>query len=249
MLQQPLETVPVTARSAVLSLLLGVEPPTLPARDIVAAMDHVGVSGATTRVALSRMVSAGDLHREIGTYTLSERLVARQRRQHEAIEPRTLAWRGDWELVVVTASGRQPTERAELRTGLDRLRLAELREGVWMRPDNLARRLPSELDTSCRCLTARPVEDPVELARDLWDLDAWAGRGRRLLDLANGTEDPATRFAAMAYTVRHLLTDPVLPAEVVPTDWPGDPLRAAYAGYRDWLQSMRPSVRPSEENS
>lgn len=247
MAQQLLETVPVTARSAVLSLLLGAEPPTLPARDIVAAMDHVGVSHATTRVALSRMVAAGDLRRDASTYTLSERLVERQRRQHEAIEPRTRAWRGDWELVVVTASGRRPTERAGLRTCLEQLRLAELREGVWTRPDNLSRRLPSELDAACRSLSVRPVEDRLDLVRDLWDLDAWANRGHRLLDLANHTEDPAARFAAMAHTVRHLLVDPVLPAEVLPDDWPGDPLRAAYARYRDWLQSMRPSVRPTEE--
>ncbi len=28
--------------------------------------------------------------------------------------------------------------------------------------------------------------------------------------------------------VRHLLTDPVLPAELLPDDWPGDALRQAY---------------------
>ena len=39
--------------------------------------------------------------------------------------------------------------------------------------------------------------------------------------------------------VRHLLTDPVLPAELLPADWPGDQLRDAYADFAAELVSRR----------
>jgi phenylacetic acid degradation operon negative regulatory protein len=35
--------------------------------------------------------------------------------------------------------------------------------------------------------------------------------------------------------VRLLLADPVLPADLLPDDWPGPALRAAYTGHRQRL--------------
>jgi phenylacetic acid degradation operon negative regulatory protein len=39
--------------------------------------------------------------------------------------------------------------------------------------------------------------------------------------------------------VRHLLTDPVLPAELLPERWPGDELRAAYTAFAAELVERR----------
>ena len=239
---------PVSARSAVLSLLLGTHPPAMTARDVVAAMDLVGVSEQATRVALTRMVAAGDLLRRETTYALAQRLVDRQRRQDAAVRPRVRPWDGRWELVVVTASGRSPADRAELRTRLAEARLAELREGVWMRPANLdreadpgaTRALRAHLAPVARTLMAEPVEDAAALAASLWDLEAWSRRGHELLEVIERTDDSHRRFSAMAMTVRHLLADPVLPDELVPGGWPGGALRSVYADYRHWLVSMRP---------
>ncbi|MFF5536780.1 PaaX family transcriptional regulator C-terminal domain-containing protein [Streptomyces cinerochromogenes] len=223
---------PLSARSVVLSLLLGVHPPELPVRDLVRLVEPFGVGGSTLRAALSRMVAAGDLRRTDAVYRLSDRLLARQRRQDEAVHPRTRAWDGDWEMVVVTATGRGPAERAELRARLTALRLAELREGVWLRPANLDRPLPTGLrQVALRC-TARPDEPPRALAARLWPLADWAAGARSLLARAGRADRPADRFTVYAAAVRHLLTDPVLPPELLPADWPGDALRTAYTGYR-----------------
>ncbi|MEU5365666.1 PaaX family transcriptional regulator C-terminal domain-containing protein [Streptomyces sp. NPDC005925] len=230
-----LEPRPLSARSVVLSLLLGTHPAELPARELTRAVGRFDVGGSTLRAALSRMVAAGDLRRTDTGYRLSDRLLERQRRQDEAVRPRTRAWDGDWEMVVITATGRGPAERAELRTRLTGLRLAELREGVWLRPANLRRPLPDDLDRVAEHYTARPARPARETAARLWPLDAWSATARALLhhvDHAAGEDRPAARLAAFAAVVRHLLADPVLPPALLPADWPGPALRAAYGDYQ-----------------
>lgn len=223
---------PLSARSVVLSLLLGLHPPELPVKDLVRGLEPFGIAGSTLRAALSRMVAAGDLRRADTVYGLSDRLLERQRWQDDAVHPETRPWAGEWEMVVVTATGRGAAERAELRTELTRLRLAELREGVWLRPANLLRSLPDDLGQVAERCTARPDRPARALAASLWPLDAWAGLGRALLTHVTHARRPSERFTAFAAVVRHLLADPVLPPELLPPDWPGARLRAAYADYR-----------------
>ncbi|MFC7583725.1 hypothetical protein ACFQYP_08080 [Nonomuraea antimicrobica] len=77
----------LSARSAVLSALLGSHPPRLSARHLVRIGALFGIAEGTVRVALSRMVATGDLLQSGGRYTLSERLVERQARQDESRDP------------------------------------------------------------------------------------------------------------------------------------------------------------------
>jgi phenylacetic acid degradation operon negative regulatory protein len=234
---------PLTARSAVLSLLLGAHPPELTARQIVRAAESFGISDATLRVALTRMVAAGDLERaDGGTYRLSGRLLARQARQDAALGLLTHAWRGGWAMVVVTASGRGSAERAQLRDELARLRFGELREGVWLRPDNLGQLVPPRPELSA--FTVRPGGDPRALARRLWDLDGWGTAGRSLTAAFRAARDDAgLRLAVAAAIVRHLLTDPLLPTDLLPGRWPGERLRSTYATYQQELVDLVRSVR------
>ncbi|MET8244186.1 PaaX family transcriptional regulator C-terminal domain-containing protein [Streptomyces sp. NPDC005202] len=223
---------PLSARSVVLSLLLGTHPPELPVKDLVRAVEPFGVAGSTLRAALSRMVAAGDLRRSESVYRLSDRLLERQRRQDAAVHPETRAWDGAWEMAVVTATGRGAAERAELRNQLAALRLAELREGVWLRPANLRRTWPDGLDQVVQRFTAHPEQPARDLCAALWPLDAWARTARALLAHVERSDRPADRFTALAAVVRHLLADPVLPAALLPADWPGPALRTAYTDYQ-----------------
>ncbi|MFG2792497.1 PaaX family transcriptional regulator C-terminal domain-containing protein [Streptomyces sp. NPDC048419] len=226
------ELPPLSARSVVLSLLLGTHPPALPVKELVRAVEPFGVGGSTLRAALSRMVASGDLRRTDAVYGLSDRLLARQRRQDEAVEACTRAWDGDWEMVVITATGRGPAERADLRTRLTTLRLAELREGVWLRPANLRRTLPDDLAQVAQTYTARPDRPARELADQLWPLDDWATTALALHVHVADAHRPADRFTAFTAVVRHLLADPVLPPALLPADWPAAELRAAYADFQ-----------------
>jgi len=228
----------MTARSVVLSVLLGAHPAWASASELIRLTADFSIKESTLRVALTRMVSAGDLVRSADGYRLSDRLLARQRRQDDAMRPQTRAWDGHWHLLVVTSVGTDARTRAALRTTMHHKRFGELREGVWMRPDNLDVELDPDVEARVRLLNARD-DQPAQLAGQLWDLPGWSSAGYRLLDEIAQATDVPERFVVAAAIVRHLLTDPMLPDELLPTDWPGARLRAAYHDFATELAERR----------
>jgi phenylacetic acid degradation operon negative regulatory protein len=228
----------MTARSVVLSVLLGAHPAWATAGELIRLTADFDIKEATLRVALTRMVSAGDLVRSEDGYRLSDRLLARQRRQDDAINPQTTSWDGAWLTLVITSVGIDARTRAALRTTLQQNRFAELREGVWLRPDNVRIALPDEVLSRVRVLRAYD-DNTVDLTAQLWDLPAWVGIGSRLLDDMAAAADVPGRFVAAAGIVRHLLTDPVLPDELLPDGWPGAALRNSYAEFAAELVARR----------
>jgi phenylacetic acid degradation operon negative regulatory protein len=228
----------MTSRSVVLSVLLGAHPAWATASELIRLTADFDIREPTLRVALTRMVGAGDLVRSADGYRLSERLLARQRRQDDALDPRLRRWDGTWTTLVVTSVGTDARTRALLRATLHDKRFAELREGVWMRPDNLELDLSDALRSRVRVLRARD-DDPEGLTTRLWDLPTWVTTGRRLLDEMSRATDVPRRFVAAAGIVRHLLTDPVLPEDLLPADWPGPELRAVYRDFAEELVGRR----------
>jgi len=255
---------PFTARSVIASTLLGMHPPRLRTALLVRSGELFGISEGTVRTAISRMVAAGELEPDGAGYRLAGHLVARQSRQDASRRPRLRRWRGVWEQYVVPPAARPAGARGELRRAMRALGLAELRDGVWLRPDNLdPARAPEAraVVTAARCwsLASRPVAggDPAALAASLWDLRGWADEARRLTRrLADATPELAAgrtaglrdAFVLSAAVLRHLLADPLLPDELVPEDWPGPALRSAYEAFdvaftscwRDFLLAQQP---------
>jgi phenylacetic acid degradation operon negative regulatory protein len=231
-------TVRLTARSVVLSILLGAHPAWATAAELVRLTADFDIREPTLRVALTRMVAAGDLVRSEDGYRLSDRLLARQRRQDDALHPRTRDWDGEWITLIVTAVGADARSRAELRIALQHSRFGELREGVWLRPDNFGSALPAEAEGRVRVLHSRD-DDSAGLAAQLWDLSEWSDSGRRLLGEMDAAEGIPEKFIAAAGMVRHLLTDPVLPDELLPAGWPGRELRDSYAQFAEMLTHRR----------
>jgi phenylacetic acid degradation operon negative regulatory protein len=235
----------LTARSVLLSMLLGNQPPRAPVGQLVRTAGLFGLAEGTTRTALSRMVAAGEVAASDGWYEISaERLLARQERQSISRSARTSTWDGQgWvQAIVVTDGPRSAAERTQLRHELGQARLAELREGAWLRPDNL------DDDPTHRPTAAGTVEwfrvvpsgDPVRLAARLWDLDAWARHAESLIARLDGLAAPladgdhrvlADGFVASADVLRHFQADPLLPAALLPEHWPGGELRARYDSY------------------
>lgn len=248
---------PLTTRSVIASTLLGTHPPRLPVQRLVQAGAMFGIAEGTVRTALSRMAAAGEVEARDGRYQLVGRLADRQARLDEGLAGARRHWDGSWELAVVAADRRPAAERAGLRAAARALHLAELREGVWGRPANLApdRLVPEQRVVDAQCLRfvgAVPLAE-VDASR-LWGLDAWAERARRLEPaLAEVTaalgpqaaEAMADGFVLSAAVLRHLAADPLLPDELLPPDWPGPALRARFARWwaayqavvYEWLRS------------
>jgi phenylacetic acid degradation operon negative regulatory protein len=218
------------------SALLGMDPPELPVAQLVRLTGLFGISENRARVALSRMVAAGEATSDgAGHYRLAGHLAARQTRQSASRAGVTAEYDGTWWLAVVTTSGSTAEVRGARRRTLAYARLAELREGVWMRPGNVAVRLPGSLNPDIELMHAVPPE-PDGLAARLWDLDGWAGRADALLAALDalapdGPEALAPGFELSAAVLRHLQADPLLPRQLEPPGWPGARLRESYDGW------------------
>src|SRR5262245_8659675 len=168
---------PLSARSLILSALLGSHPPTLPVRALVAFGEIFGFASGTVRTALSRMAAAGELEARDCSYALGPLLRERQERQIERIvapDP----WDGTWWVAIADASGRSLGDRRAFRERMLAERMGELRPDIWLRPANIPPPSASGL------LIARgPVEgsDPRALASRLWPIAALDAEGRALL--------------------------------------------------------------------
>ena len=153
---------------------------------------------------------------------------------------------------MVTTSGSSAEVRGARRRALTYARLGELREGVWLRPGNVAVHLPDSLDADVELMTARPGE-PRTLAGRLWDLGAWSDQAGRLLRglgalTPDGPEALAPGFELSAAVLRHLQADPLLPVDLLPEDWLGHRLRTTYddwdARYRATLNAWSRAAGP-----
>lgn len=228
---------PLSTRSVIASLLLGRRTPTAPGRDLVRWCGLFGIAPGTARVALHRMTTAGELDREDGNYTLAGSLARRQEEQQASLRPTTRRWDGAWRLAIAGGHDARPAPvRADMRVALRRARMAEWREGVWIRPANI----DVVEDPRCAWLDARPEGDPVALARRLFAPHRWSRTASELVDrLGDATaaldrsspEAIVPAFLAGAAALRHVRADPQLPVGLLPPDWPGVELRAAYADY------------------
>jgi len=237
---------PLTARSVIASLLLGMHPPRMRGLQLVRWCALFGVAEGTARVALHRMAARGELVASDGSYELAGALAARQRAQDWSLDPEPLDWSGEWRLGVVERGSRAATRRQHLRDAMRRLRFAELREGVWLRPDNLPASAATPgaraiADEQARWFNARPDGDGAELVA-LFAPDAWASEARVLCTRLEHTADALARepegaiadaFVLGAATLQHVRADPLLPAELLATPWPGRALRDVYHAYQD----------------
>ncbi len=111
---------PLTARSVMASALLGMDPPELPVAQLVRLTGLFGISENRARVALSRMLAAGEATTDgAGHYRLAGHLEARRARQSASRAGVTSHYDGSWWLAVVTTSGSTADVRGARRRALD----------------------------------------------------------------------------------------------------------------------------------
>jgi phenylacetic acid degradation operon negative regulatory protein len=236
---------PLNARSIVLSVLLGSHPPHMPVGRILEFTTLFDVAPGTVRTALSRMVAAGELVNDDGTYRLTGRLVERQAQQDAGRHDPPSHWDGTWWTVAVVSDRRTMAERREFRSRASGSRLGELRPDLWLRPANIeiATDLPDVVITRGPLITG----DGRELVARLWDL---AELQRRSSIHCNALGAVATRlrtdapdaladaFVALAGAQQFLRIEPQLPGELTRGGGAGTTLRSLYAEVLAEFQSQ-----------
>jgi phenylacetic acid degradation operon negative regulatory protein len=172
-------------------------------------------------------------------YALTER--ARHRLDDAAARiyrTRDSGWKGCWDLLVLTSPPAR-AGRERVRAALSFLGYAPLADGTWISPHRspeVAELLAGE-GVEVRRFDAYD-EDPVALAQEAWDLDvlgasyaSWHTRAgglvlepERVLGLPELPRDERA-FVVRSHLVhewrKFLFTDPGLPVELLPLDWPG----------------------------
>jgi len=249
-------TRPVTARAILATALLGARRPSLPVSHLVAVASLFGISPGAARTCLWRMVSSGELTTtDKATYALAGGLLERRRRVDDAARTEhgaTRQWDGTWEVAVVARDRRPAMDRHDLRKAAAALRLAEIREGVWARPANLdpGRRPESRAVLDEQCIDFRGAEADIaaETVGTLFDLGGWADDARRLVaaldaEFAAAPFDDGDISATLSYhftlsvaAVHQLELDPLLPAALLPDDWPAEHLRVRYRDFDELFQ-------------
>ena len=244
---------PMGPRSIIASVLLGMHPPRQTSARLVRWCGFFGISENATRVALSRMVDRGELRMTDVGYELAGAVRERQRGQDRSIAPDLGPWTGHWLLAVVSGERRPPADRAAFRATMRRHRFAELREGVWGRPDNLGPDAAAALPGGpvlWRAVALDREPTTTEVA-EWFGLDAWIERADHLVARVrasiraidstfepgcavapNGLAAVTDGFVVGAAALQHLGRDPLLPGALLPRDWPGDALRIEYARFQ-----------------
>jgi phenylacetic acid degradation operon negative regulatory protein len=236
---------PLSARSVLASALLGSDQGCLTVAQLVAVASLFGISSGAARTCLWRMVSHGELTGDEGSYALAGRLWERRQRVDEASRIDDVAapgWDGTWELAIVSLESRSAVDRLELRRAALALHLAELREGVWIRPDNLdPQRLAASravLDQQCTHFRGATTDITADRVRSLFSLADWADDASAFIEAMDAQLKPRKpdgstdsfryEFALSIAVVRHLQLDPLLPVELIGDHWPGYTLRSTY---------------------
>lgn len=214
-----------------------------PVASLVRILAPLGVTEPAVRTAISRMVRQGWLDPveiEGGRgYALTER--ARRRLDEAAARiyrTRDSGWKGAWDLVVLTSVPSR-AGRVRLRSALSFLGYAPLGDGTWISPF-ASPEVEAAVAAEGAALVRFEAYDgaPTALAARAWDLDAlgaayvaWHATARDLVadpERALGhrlpTEDERA-FVVRSHLVhewrKFLFSDPGLPMELLPADWPG----------------------------
>lgn len=216
-----------SARSLILSVLLGSDPPQLPVAALIDFCSLFDTPPGTVRTALSRLAASGEVEARDGSYTLTGDLLERRRQQEVGRLTPSKAWDGSWWTAVALADARDVDERRRFRSAMEGSKMGELRPTVWMRPTNIGPPPPRP-----DLIIARgelPAAGGCDLARRLWDLAGLGRRAGQLLDsLAADETGLAQRFIALAACLQFLRTEPQLPASLAPQRT-ADALRDRYA--------------------
>jgi phenylacetic acid degradation operon negative regulatory protein len=210
-----------------------------PVAALVRLMATLDVAAPAVRTAISRMVRQGWLlptttERGPG-YALSERATRRldeaAARIYRTSSERT--WNGRWELVLLPHPAER-SRRERVHRAMQYLGYRELRTDAWIAPRSTPELEPSlEAEgVTAVVFTSSLRGDDQELLQ-LWQPEelassyrSWLCEAEATVDAAGDDPDDERAFATRSRLVhewrKFLFSDPGLPRELLPADWPGE---------------------------
>lgn len=218
---------------------------------LIRLMAPFGINERLVRTSVFRLARDGWLARAAHGRESRYRLTTDGARRFDDAYRRIYArpadqWHGQWELVLADAV--PAARRAALREELAWAGFGELGASVLVRPHEPSRALPSILSDKTATVALAvdlPGQKPMaERTAHAWNVAALAADYRRFLsrfgaviERFRAEGDPAQCFVVRTMLIhayrRVLLRDPLLPAALLPLDWPG---AAAYALCRDFYR-------------
>jgi len=222
---------------------------------LLAFFEGLAIDGSVVRTAMSRLTAEGWFERtksgRNSFYRLTRRgeqtFAAATRHIYDSPSPE---WNGSFELLLIGSA----EQREQARDALRDAGFGSPLPGVFVAPSNVP--VPEEAAGAMRLHAAAGPEIARRLVAESWALDRTADAYRKfsasfaplktLLEADEALSD-GQAFTARILLIHHyrriVLRDPLLPAELLPGDWPGRGARALcgeiyrllLAGSERWL--------------
>ncbi|HET6954725.1 MAG TPA: PaaX family transcriptional regulator C-terminal domain-containing protein [Acidimicrobiales bacterium] len=231
----------------------------IPSAALAAVLREFGVGPEATRAALSRSTRRGRLEGSRSGRNTAYRLAPALREVATALGQAMMAvgapsarWDGTWTCVAFSVAETDRQRRLALRTRLRALGFGALFDGVWISPRPPGRELGAVLHhlgiTGAAVL--RATEIPRHSRVDLlsaWDLDGLRQRYDRFVahldrvtprieaGACGSAEALVTRTELLVRWRELVTTDPGLPDELLPGDWPRAAARRGFVAAYDTL--------------
>lgn len=201
---------------------------------LVTLLGDLGIQQGPARTAITRVKQRGLLlAAPSARYALNPAAVPMlERGDRRIFEVRTMRSGDDWLLVSASVPEAQRDVRHLLRTRLLFLGAGTVAPGLWITPAHLAGEVDALLDetgarpfaTLFRAADPQPAVPLREAAATWWDLTALRAEHERFLASAADLDlnAPFAAYVRLIDSWRVLpYVDPGLPADLLPTDWPG----------------------------
>ncbi|MEP7061577.1 MAG: PaaX family transcriptional regulator C-terminal domain-containing protein [Betaproteobacteria bacterium] len=242
---------------------------TLWLRELIGLMAALGVAERSVRTSVYRLAADGWLRGEAQGRESRYRLTPAGAKQfanayRRIYFPHDDEWNGKWQVVIAPPETLSARERVALRNAFTWTGFGTLAPGLYIRPRGAhGEAIPAPIPVRRRLTVLDARDDAASGAASLtasvaqaWDLRglaanwrAYLGRFGRAIDhfRDGGRRNPSPRQCFVARTLlihafrRVLLRDPLLPAALLPLDWPGT---AAYTLTRDFYRLV---YRPADE--
>jgi phenylacetic acid degradation operon negative regulatory protein len=227
-----------------------------PISGLIRALGTLEIAPPAVRTAVSRMVAQGwlDASRADGTptYALTDRAVARLDEAAERIyRTREESWDGRWHLIVLPRITDR-SKRERVRVGLRYLGYGAIDDSTWLaaHPSAELAALETTESISVDGFMASHDADTRDLIGRVWDLpalaaayDEWVATARGIVAGVGPSVRDDRAFAARSLLLhewrKFLFTDPQLPSELLPRQWPG---RAAAEFFDSHAERLLPAA-------